>query len=586
MSENLSPSTRVSERPTGVRAGIGAERGEPVYWRVEGSLMQVGAMRPVGFFTWNSQSFSERWARRAGMAVMALSRPFAYAASRTFATRFLHTLLRGVSQDRLDLLGEEYFHYVLKPALRSEATEKLLEAGRKGDQIVLVGQLLDHILRPLASHFGIDSFISNRLEFRDGHATGRLLSPVVRPRGPFAWIAGGSLDGRVSEKKLLHQLGWSKTPERLESALQSSAHPAALTGRAVAALGDVPRVDRLSVRETLGNRHILLVGVTGFIGKVWLVDLLENVSNVGKITLLIRRNRTTSAQRRFEKIVEESPTFDGLQERYGRRLGAFLKEKVEVVEGDVSQPGLGMDEITQARLAKSLDLVVNSAGLTDFNPDLREALASNVDSAVHLLGFLRQCSQAGLMHLSTCYVVGMRDGRVGEELHDNYNPTQDANFDAQREIDSLREMIARIETRAESPELDRALRRQALGRAGDPAAVPSEQLEGVLKRNRARWARNRLLRVGLRRAQHLGWPNTYTFTKSLGESILSRHGQDLPIAIVRPSIVESSERSPFSGWNEGINTSGPLSYLLGTNFRQLPTNERKCLDVIPVDMVS
>src|SRR5260370_3249771 len=44
-------------------------------------------------------------------------------------------------------------------------------------------------------------------------------------------------------------------------------------------------------------------------------------------------------------------------------------------------------------------------------------------------------------------------------------------------------------------------------------------------------------------------------------------------------------RSPFMGWNEGINSCGPLSYLLGTNFRQLPTNERKCLDVIPVDMV-
>jgi long-chain acyl-CoA synthetase len=107
----------------------------------------------------------------------------------------------------------------------------------------------------------------------------------------------------------------------------------------------------------------------------------------------------------------------------------------------------------------------------------------------------------------------------------------------------------------------------------------------VLKRNRLRWARNRLVRIGLRRAQHLGWPNTYTFTKSLGESILARSSGELPIAIVRPSIVESSERSPFLGWNEGINTSGPLSYLLGTNFRQLPSNERKCLDVIPVDMV-
>src|ERR1700687_2169528 len=82
--------------------------GPASFWRVEGSLLELGAMRPVGFFTWNSQSFSERWARRAGMAAMALARPFAYAANRTFATRFLHTLLRGVSQDRLALLGVEY----------------------------------------------------------------------------------------------------------------------------------------------------------------------------------------------------------------------------------------------------------------------------------------------------------------------------------------------------------------------------------------------------------------------------------------------------------------------------------------------
>jgi alcohol-forming fatty acyl-CoA reductase len=559
---------------------------EQTLWRVEGSLLEVGAMRPLGFFTWNAQSFSERWARRMGMVAMALSRPLAYAVSRTFATRLLHTLLRGVSQDRLDLLGEEYFHYVLKPQLRREAVEKLLDAMRRGERVVLVGQLLEHILRPLAHHFGIEAFISNRLEFRDGHATGRLLAPVVRPRGPLAWIASGSTDGRVTREKLLQQLGWSREPRRLDAAIQSAARPAPLVPRSVAAFGDAPQVGRLSVRETLANRHILLVGATGFIGKVWLVDLLENVPNIGRISLLIRRNRTTSAQRRFEKIIEESPAFDKLQERHGRNLGPFLKSKIEVLEGDVSQPGLGLDEATRARLAKTLDVVVNSAGLTDFNPDLREALASNVDSALHLLDFVRRCDRAGLIHLSTCYVVGMRDGRVPEELHENYNPARDPNFDAKREIDSLREMIGRIESRSESAELNKALHRQALGRAGDESAVPAAELEGVLKRNRVRWVRNRLLRAGMRRAQHLGWPNTYTFTKSLGESVLARHGRDLPVAIVRPSIVESSERSPFRGWNEGINTSGPLSYLLGTNFRQLPTNERKCLDVIPVDMVS
>src|SRR5947207_12420733 len=108
--------------------------GQVSYWRVEGSLLELGALRPVGFFTWHSQSFSERWARRAGMAFITLTRPFAYAASRTFATRLLHTLLRGVSLDRLDLLGEEYFHYVLKPQIRKEASEKLLEMVRRGER--------------------------------------------------------------------------------------------------------------------------------------------------------------------------------------------------------------------------------------------------------------------------------------------------------------------------------------------------------------------------------------------------------------------------------------------------------------------
>src|ERR1700757_2455274 len=141
--------------------------GGVTYWRVEGSLFEVGAMRLVGFFTWNAQSFSERWARRLGMAAMALSRPFAYAVSRTFATRALHALLRGVSQDRLDLLGEEYFHYVLKPQLREEAVAKVVGAIRQGEQIVLVGQLLENILRPLAHHLGVPFFLANRLEYRE-----------------------------------------------------------------------------------------------------------------------------------------------------------------------------------------------------------------------------------------------------------------------------------------------------------------------------------------------------------------------------------------------------------------------------------
>jgi len=56
--------------------GSVAERVSGVtYWRVEGSLLEVSALRSIGFFNWNSQSFPERWLRRSGMLGVSLLRP-------------------------------------------------------------------------------------------------------------------------------------------------------------------------------------------------------------------------------------------------------------------------------------------------------------------------------------------------------------------------------------------------------------------------------------------------------------------------------------------------------------------------------
>ena len=51
----------------------------------------------------------------------------------------------------------------------------------------------------------------------------------------------------------------------------------------------------LSVRQALRGKQILLVGVTGFIGKVWLEHVLSEIPEIGKIYLLIRRQRNTTA---------------------------------------------------------------------------------------------------------------------------------------------------------------------------------------------------------------------------------------------------------------------------------------------------
>ena len=154
-----------------------------MYWRVEGSLLNLSTVRPVAFFTWNAQTFLERWCRRGLVFLMAVLRPFLYASHRVFATRVVHTVLRGVSRDRLDLLGDEYFHYKLKPSLKPEGLRQLRELMESGAEVVLASQGLEHVMRPLARFLGVKWLVANRLEFRDGMATGRLLEPVVRPRG-------------------------------------------------------------------------------------------------------------------------------------------------------------------------------------------------------------------------------------------------------------------------------------------------------------------------------------------------------------------------------------------------------------------
>ena len=537
----------------------------------------------MAFFTWNAQTFAERFRRRGLIFLMAVLRPFLYSLNRKFATRVVHNVLRGVTRDRLDLLGEEYFHYKLRPNLKKSGVQAVQELVVSGADVVLVSQALDHLMRPLAQYLGVKRIVANRLEFRDGVATGRLLDPVIRPRGAFAPLRENMPDGRRAPKTLARHLDISL--EQLRAAVVLSERLPTLPVRPIVHFDGHRQRKGFSVRRAFAGKQIMLIGVTGFIGKVWLANTLMELPEVERICLLIRRQKSNPGERRFQKMVDDSPVFDPLYDRYGDRLAEFLHDKIEVIEGDVTQPGLGLSGETVRSLQKNLDLIINSSGLTDFNPDLRDALASNTDAVVNILEFVRGTDHAGLLHLSTCYVAGEQDGRVSEKIIPNYNPRALADFDAEQEWRSLHDGIRQAEQRAESEEITSGLRLQARAKEHAAKDLQGAALENQIRKNRVRWLKTYLTEAGTRRAKELGWPNTYTLTKSLAESLIVKHGAGLPVAVVRPAIVETSVAKPFLGWNEGINTSASLSYLLGTYFRQLPSNEKKRLDIIPVDAV-
>ena len=86
---------------------------------------------------------------------------------------------------------------------------------------------------------------------------------------------------------------------------------------------------RLDVAEILRGKHILLIGTTGFVGKVALSMLLNEYPDVGKVFCLVRPGAGNTADERFFRKVAPVEVFDPLREKYGDGYEAFMRSKIE-----------------------------------------------------------------------------------------------------------------------------------------------------------------------------------------------------------------------------------------------------------------
>ncbi|HEU5448122.1 MAG TPA: HAD-IB family phosphatase, partial [Acidimicrobiia bacterium] len=144
---------------------------------------------------------------------------------------------------------------------------------------------------------------------------------------------------------------------------------------------------------------------------------------------------------------------------------------------------------------------------------------------------------------------------------------------------------ARADADAESrrPEMLRRFMKGAraeLGGAGTPL------LASRAERLREQWVDDRLVELGRVRAAALGWPDAYAYTKALGERALAESRGEVPVSIVRPSIIESAVADPYPGWIRGFRMAEPviISYARGL-LKEFPGLPEGIVDVIPVDFV-
>ncbi len=345
-------------------------------------------------------------------------------------------------------------------------------------------------------------------------------------------------------------------------------------------------IPTLDIRVQLEDSRLLVLGGTGFLGKIFWVLLLHHYPSIGKIFLLVRKSAKESSEQRFWNTIATSEALDPLRKQHGDQFEAFLREKIVPIDGDVGLPLCGIDV---TNLKGTIDAVVNVAGVVDFNPPLDEALDTNAFGAQNLVALCKALGDAPLMHTSTCYVVGNREGLILEEKPGDRHPFPRAEelgahlWDPEREINDCLDLISQAKSRCEdafrqSEFLERA--NKNLVRRGEPTI--GGPLDEELKSVKRKWVSDRLVEAGLERATHWGWPNIYTYTKSIGEQIIARSG--IQYTIARPACCESTIRFPFPGWNEGIGTSAPIIFMSMKGHHQIVGRDA-ILDFIPADTV-
>ncbi|CAO2177358.1 unnamed protein product [Urochloa humidicola] len=321
-------------------------------------------------------------------------------------------------------------------------------------------------------------------------------------------------------------------------------------------------MDAARIIGYLKGKSILITGSTGFLGKILVEKILRVQPHVHKMYLLVRAIDAPSAKQRVQQEVIGTELFGLLRDKYGEGFDSFIQDKIVALAGDITGEDLGLDAPTLHDLAKDMDVIVNIAATTNFYERYDVALAVNVLGVKHLCQFAKQCANLKmLMHVSTAYVSGDSAEVILEK------PLKPG--------ESLREGVLL--------DIDAELRL-----AADLKEHPSDD---AAEQKRA------MKELGLQRARHHGWSNTYVFTKAMGEMVLQQEhlaaaaaaGGDMPkpaVVIMRPSIITSIRTDPVPGWMQGTRTIDTL--IIGYAKQSIScflADLRMVMDVIPGDMV-
>jgi thioester reductase-like protein len=157
---------------------------------------------------------------------------------------------------------------------------------------------------------------------------------------------------------------------------------------------------------------ILFTGFPGFLGSELLPRVLRRKRDAKALCVVQSKFLSLAVSRAAALMAGDST----------------LRQRIEVIEGDITTPGLGLGK-TQAG---TIDEIFHLAAIYDLSVPRAIGVRVNVEGTRHVLDFAKTCTSFERLHyVSTCYVSGRYDGlfresdlEKGQSFNNHYEETK------------------------------------------------------------------------------------------------------------------------------------------------------------------
>jgi fatty acid CoA ligase FadD9 len=154
---------------------------------------------------------------------------------------------------------------------------------------------------------------------------------------------------------------------------------------------------------------VLLTGATGFLGRFLALEWLQRLGDSGGTLICLARGADAAqARTRIEAALSSDAELL-------TRFRTLADGHLEVLDGDIGEPNLGLDGSTWQRLAESVDLVVHPAAHVNHLLPYRQLFGPNVVGTAEVIRLAITAKLKAVHYISTMGVSAVAGHIVDEE---------------------------------------------------------------------------------------------------------------------------------------------------------------------------